>query len=127
VDDVAASGTSIDEAPPTLFVRIAPRKSLPRALERGLRPLVSVDEAASVRAAIKIGRRIAEELELPRKVGEATATMAAAAELRLIVPFSDEARAKLAELQSLRVKLRVSARDATGATSTVFHRVLLVR
>jgi hypothetical protein len=127
IDDIAVSGTSVDDAPPILSVRIASRQSLPRALERGLRPRVTVDEAASLRSVIRLGRRMAEELELPRRIGETTATMAAAGFVRLTVPFSAEAKEKLATLPSVRVTIRVTARDVSGAASRVYHRILLVR
>jgi hypothetical protein len=126
VDDLATAGTSITEAPPILLVRIAARKQLDRALARGLRPRVRVDEACTVWSKIRIGRRLAEELEIRRVVGRATMTMTAAGEARLIIPFTAEARQKLADLPSVRVKLTTAARDDDG-TSKVFKRILLVR
>src|SRR5918999_5887635 len=57
VDDVAAAGTSTEAAPPTLLVMIALRQSLERALARGLRPRVRVDEAATIHSVIRLGRR----------------------------------------------------------------------
>jgi hypothetical protein len=127
IDDVAAAGTSIAEAPPVLSVAIAARKSLARTLARGLRPLVRVDEACVVSAKVRIRRRLAAELGLPRVVARGTMTMTEAGQARLLVAFTAEARLELAPLASVQVKLIAIARDATGGTSKVVKRILLVR
>ena len=126
IDDIEAAGTSVTEAPPVLSVRIAARKQLARTLERGLRPLVRVDEACTVGAKVRISKRLAEELEIGRVVGRARMTMTGAGEARLTIPFTAEARLELAGRSSVRVKLTTTARDATGGTSKVFKRILLV-
>jgi hypothetical protein len=127
IDDVKAAGTSVDEAPPVLSVRIAARKQLARTLARGLRPLVRVDEACTISAKARITRRLAEELDMPRVVAQATTTMTAAGEMRLIVPFTAEARLELAALPSVAIKLTTIARDSSGGTSKVIKKILLVR
>lgn len=127
IDDIEAAGTSITEAPPVLSVRIAARKQLARTLERGLRPLVRVDEACVIWAKVRISKRLAEELEIRRLVGQATMTMTAAGEARLTIPFTAEARLALAALPSVTVKLTTIARDDSGGKSKVFKRILLVR
>jgi hypothetical protein len=127
VDDVTVAGTSVAEAPPVLSVRIAARKDLERTLARGLRPRVRVDEACALSAKARITRKLAEELGIQRLVGRTTATMTAAGELRLIVPFTAEARLELAALPSVSIKLTTKARDASGGTSAVFTKILLAR
>jgi hypothetical protein len=127
IDDVAAAGTPISEAPPVLSVAIGARKSLARALDRGLRPLVRVDEACTVLGKVRIARRLAEELGIRRIVARGTMTMTEAGEARLIVTFTAAARLALAPLTSVPVMLITVARDATGGTSKVFKRILLVR
>jgi hypothetical protein len=127
IDDVAVVGTSISEAPPVLSVAIAARKPLARTLARGLRPLVRVDEACTVSAKVRISRRLAQELEIPRVVARGTITMTEAGQARLIATFTAEARLELAPLSSVPVTLITIARDAAGGTSKVFKRILLVR
>jgi hypothetical protein len=127
IDDLQAAGTSVDEAPPILSVRIAARKRLARTLTRGLRPLVRVDEACTISAKARITRRLAEELDMPRVVARGATTMTAAGEMRLIAPFTAEARLELAALPSVAIRLTTVARDASGGTSKVIKKILLVR
>jgi hypothetical protein len=127
IDDIAASGTSVDSAPPALSVMIAARQRLLRALARGVRPLVRVDEASSVRCEIRIGRRLAHRLGLPIVVARAKTSMAAAGETKVIVPFSPRARRKLATLRSVAVALRTKAIDISNQATRVTKRIVLVR
>jgi hypothetical protein len=126
VDDLRVTGLPVDALPPSLTVAIASRLGLLRALERGLRPRVTVDEAAILRARIRIGRALAERLGLPVVVGRATRSVAPGT-TRMVVRFHRSARERLAAFASVRVRLRVAATDAAGNTRAVRRAILLVR
>jgi hypothetical protein len=127
VDDVRITGLPVDALPPSLTVAIASRLGLLRALDRGLRPRVTVDEAAVVRARIRIRHALAERLGLPRVVGRATRTVEPGTTTRMVVRFRRGARERLATLERVRVRLRVTATDAAGNTRAVGRAILLVR
>ncbi len=121
----AAGDESPDTQPPDLAVTVPAGQTLGRALRRGLRTRVGSDEASSFVAKVRITRALAQRLGLRRLVARGEAELATSGEEIVRALFSQKARTKLRERDSVRLSVQVKATDESANSKTVTRAVTL--
>jgi len=125
----APPGVAPDTTPPfTKLVSV--RRSLGRALRRGLRVRLGCSEACFIKATAGVDRRTGRSVGLNgrrRTIGRASSAMPKAGSKVLTFKLSRQARRKLAEVKKVRVNLRFKVRDAASNARTVNHKITLRR
>ena len=129
VDDVFVTGTPLpppDTTAPTLAAEVPSPQRLARALRRGVRTTVTIDEPATVRLVLKIRSRLARRLGLPRVVGWGTDELDAET-AEIAARFTRAARRRLTRGDRIRLTVVIAATDEAGNRTTAVRRVLLTR
>jgi len=125
--DVGAGGPALatpDTRPPVVAASLRASQKLGVVLKSGLRVQLRADEPATFEVELLLGRRLAHDLELERRVGAATIEPAASGTRRATVKLSRAARRKLATQEKVRIIVSLRASDiagnaAKGTTRTV--------
>jgi hypothetical protein len=126
VDDLEIAGKPVDTTAPALTLAARTPRFLPRALRRGIRARVTLDERAGVRLALRLRARLARRLGLPRTVGRARVA-AGPGTTRAVVRFGRRAQRRLLPLPRFTVVVRARATDAAGNVATASARAVLRR
>jgi uncharacterized repeat protein (TIGR01451 family) len=116
-----------DTSAPALTLVVKARQKLLAALRKGLKATAGCSEGCAIQAKLLIAKKLAKKLKLPRVVGKATKTLAAAGTTNLVVKFTAKARRKLAKLRSLRLTVEIVAADPAGNAATARKAITLRR
>ena len=119
---------TVDRDAPTLTVSVAATQKTRKVLKRGLPLVAKCSEACTVDTTVKLGARAARRLGMgsaAKVVGHATASMAGAGSLRLVVKIESSAARALRKAGTVRATLDISAWDAAGNTTALDRSVKL--
>jgi len=125
----APPGVAPDTTPPTTRL-FRGRRSLTRALRRGLRVRLGCSEACLIAATAGVDRRTGRGVGLKgkrRTIGRTSSAMSKAGSKVLTFKLSRLARRRLAEVEKVRVNLRFKVRDAALNARTVNYKITLRR
>ena len=127
-----APAAPADTTAPTVSISTARTQRLGTVIRRGLRPLLRLSEAGTVRATLEVSAATARRLGLGRgtravRIGSATATYTAAGSRRVTIRLTASARRRLARARSVTTTLGVRAADARGNARTSARRIALRR
>lgn len=136
--DSEGASAEIFPAPPEVAPDTTPpatklfsgRRSLARALRRGIRVRFGCSEACLIAATAGVDRRTGRIVGLSgrrRTMGRASSAMPKAGSKVLTFKLSRQARRRLAEVEKVRVNLRFKVRDAALNARTVNYKITLRR
>ena len=122
-------GAAPDTTPPVTKL-FRGRRSLTRALRRGIRVRLGCSEACFLAATAGVDRRTGRGVGLSgkrRTIGRSSSAMPKAGSKVLTFKLSRLARRRLAEVEKVRVNLRFKVRDAALNARTVNYKITLRR
>lgn len=102
-----------DTKAPALKVTLG-KQSAGGVLRFGVVSKATVDEACVLKYEVRLSAATARKLKLPAVVGSATKTMTRSGTVKLGIRLKPAAKKKLKKIESLRVTLVVTAKDAAG-------------
>ena len=124
---VAAQAPAIDTAAPTVRAEPARRPAIATLRRRGLRLVLRSSEACRLAITISVNRRVARRLGLRSRTIGSTSRHIPAGRVVIVVKLTRKARKALRRATRLRLRIAITATDATGNRRTRARRLTVSR